>query len=315
MMEEKAKQLLQKYLNGEASAAEIKQVEDWYAQLDNASKKIPQERKAALREQLLANIQSGISEKENKRPSLLYSPVFKIAAAILMIASIGLLYWKVNNQPITASAQIVTTTLAGEHKKIVLADGSEIILEPSSKISYPSKFKGNIREIALTEGEAFFDIAHDEKHPFQVKLASKLAVKVLGTSFRIKAYQASDQVEVTVATGKVAVEQNDKILGILTKNQSLRYDKETKQSSRNLVEKNTAVAIAFDGTPLKEVVKRLEYVYNIEIILKDTSLSPLKTTATFNSTQNPAEILDIICSLHHLKYSTIEKDKIFKVHK
>jgi hypothetical protein len=38
MMEEKAKQLLQKYLNGEASAAEIKQVEDWYAQLDNASK-------------------------------------------------------------------------------------------------------------------------------------------------------------------------------------------------------------------------------------------------------------------------------------
>ena len=123
MREEKAKQLLQKYLNGEATAAEIKQVEDWYAQLDNAAKKVPQERKAALREQLLANIQSSISEKGSKRPSLLYSPVFKIAAAILMIASIGLLYWKVNNQPITASAQIVTTTLAGEHKKIVLADG------------------------------------------------------------------------------------------------------------------------------------------------------------------------------------------------
>ncbi|WP_448137260.1 FecR family protein [Sphingobacterium siyangense] len=315
MMEEKAKQLLQKYLNGEASAAEIKQVEDWYAQLDNASKKIPQERKAALREQLLANIQSGISEKESKRPSLLYSPVFKIAAAILMIASIGLLYWKVNNQPIAPSAQIVTTTLAGEHKKIVLADGSEIIMEPSSKISYPSKFKGNIREIALTEGEAFFDIAHDEKHPFQVQLASKLAVKVLGTSFRIKAYQASDQVEVTVATGKVAVQQQDKILGILTKNQSLRYSKETAQSSRIVVEKNTAVAIAFDGTNLQEVAKKLEYIYNIEIILKDTSLRSLKTTATFNSTQNPAEILDIICSLHHLKYSTIEKDKVFKIHK
>jgi len=43
MREEKAKQLLQKYLNGEATAAEIKQVEDWYAQLDNAAKKVPQE--------------------------------------------------------------------------------------------------------------------------------------------------------------------------------------------------------------------------------------------------------------------------------
>jgi ferric-dicitrate binding protein FerR (iron transport regulator) len=59
----------------------------------------------------------------------------------------------------------------------------------------------------------------------------------LGTSFRIKAYQASDQVEVTVATGKVAVQQQDKILGILTKNQSLRYSKETAQSSRSVVEK------------------------------------------------------------------------------
>ncbi len=315
MMEEKAKQLLQKYLNGEANDNEIKQIEDWYARLDNADKKIPQERKAALREQLLTNIQSGISKKESKRPSRLYSPVFKIAATILMIVSAGLVYWTVNNQPIAASTQLVTTTLADEHKKIVLADGSIINLEPSSKISYPSKFEGNIREIALTEGEAFFDIAHDEQRPFQVQLASKLAVKVLGTSFRIKAYQASDQVEVTVATGKVAVQQQDKTLGILTKNQSLRYSKETAQSSRSVVEKNTAVAIAFDGTSLKEVAKRLEYIYNIEIILKDTSLSALKTTATFNSTQDPAEILDIICSLHHLKYSTIEQDKIFKVYK
>jgi Fe2+-dicitrate sensor, membrane component len=315
MTEEKAKQLLQKYLNGEATAAEIKQVENWYAQLDNADKKIPQERKTALREQLLSNIQSAISEKKSKRPSLLYSPLFKIAATTLMIVSAGLVYWIMNNQPIAASMQIVTTTNAGEHKKIVLADGSEIIMEPSSKISYPSKFNGKIREIALTEGEAFFNIAHDEQHPFQVQLASKLAVKVLGTSFRIKAYQASDQVEVTVATGKVAVQQQDKILGILTKNQSLHYSKETKQSSRNVVEKNTAVAITFDGTSLQEVAKRLEYVYNIEIILKDTSLSALKTTATFNSTQDPAEILDIICSLHHLKYGTIKKDKVFKIHK
>ena len=315
MTEEKAKQLLQRYLNGEATAAEIKQVEDWYAQLDNTDKKIPQERKTALRQQLLSNIQSATSENKSKRLSLRYSSLFKIAATILMIVSAGLVYWTVNNQPIAASTQLVTTTLADEHKKIVLADGSIINLEPSSKISYPSKFEGNIREIALTEGEAFFDIAHDEQRPFQVQLASKLAVKVLGTSFRIKAYQASDQVEVTVATGKVAVQQQDKTLGILTKNQSLRYSKQTAQSSRSVVEKNTAVAIAFDGTSLKEVAKRLEYIYNIEIILKDTSLSALKTTATFNSTQDPAEILDIICSLHHLKYSTIEQDKIFKVYK
>ncbi|MGE8381866.1 MAG: FecR domain-containing protein, partial [Sphingobacterium sp.] len=45
------------------------------------------------------------------------------------------------------------------------------------------------------------------------------------------------------------------------------------------------------------------------------ALSTLKTTATFNSTQKPEEILDILCSLHQIKYSTTENHKIFKIHK
>ncbi|WP_312790839.1 FecR domain-containing protein [Sphingobacterium sp.] len=315
MREEKAKQLLQKYLHGEANATEIKQVEEWYGGLDRDRDKISQERKNALRDKMLGNIQSAISEKASKRHSGLNSYLFKIAAAVLMITSIGLLYWKLDNQPIAPSSQIVTTTLAGEHKKIILADGSEIIMEPSSKISYPSKFEGKIRKIVLTEGEAFFTIAHDEQHPFQVQLDADLAVKVLGTSFRIKAYQASQNVEVLVATGKVAVQQKEKTLGVLTKNQSLLYSKQTQQSSRIAAKKNTSVAITFQGSSLHEVTQQLAYVYNIKIILNDKTLIPLKTTATFNSTQNPEEILDILCRLHHIRYSTIEKNTVFKIHK
>lgn len=315
MMEEKAKQLLQKYLNGEANAAEVKQVEDWYAQLDNTNNKVSEERKTVLREKLLGNIQSAISEKQIKKHFFSRYPILKIAAAVLIIVSASFLVGRLNEQTVSAASQIVTTTHAGERKKITLVDGSEIILEPSSKISYPSKFNGNIREIELTEGEAFFTIAHDEKHPFHVQLASDLAVKVLGTSFRIKSYQASQNVEVLVATGKVAVQRGDKVLGLLTKNQSLCYSTQTKQASRSLTKDTTPVAIEFNGTSLRGVIQQLEYVYNIEIVLKDKALSTLKTTATFNSTQKPEEILDILCSLHHIKYSTTENHKIFKIHK
>lgn len=315
MMEEKAKQLLQKYLNGEANAAEIKQVEDWYAQLDNTKNKVSEERKTVLREKLLGNIQSAISEKQIKKHFFSRYPILKIAAAVLIIVSASFLVGRLNEQTVSAVSQIVTTTQAGQRKKITLTDGSEIILEPSSKICYPSKFNGNIREIELAEGGAFFTIAHDEKHPFHVQLASDLAVKVLGTSFRIKAYQASQNVEVLVATGKVAVQRGDKVLGLLTKNQSLRYSTQTKHASRSLTKDTTPVAIEFNGTSLRGVIQQLEYVYNIEIVLKDKALSTLKTTATFNSTQKPEEILDILCSLHHIKYSTTENHNIFKIHK
>ncbi|MDF2475754.1 MAG: hypothetical protein K0S24_1237 [Sphingobacterium sp.] len=315
MKEEKAKQLLQKYLNGEANAAEVKQVEEWYAQLNKAKSKVSQERKNALREQMLSNIQSAMSEKQLKKHILSRYPILKIAAAILIILSAGLFVNQMNNQAGSNITQIVTTTKAGERKKIALTDGSEIILEPSSKISYPSNFNGKIREIELTEGEAFFTIAHDEQHPFRVQLDSGLAVKVLGTSFRIKAYQASKNVEILVATGKVAVQQREKTLGVLTKNQSLLYSKQTQKSSRSSVETNTAIAIAFDGASLQEVTRKLGYIYNIEIVLKDKALSTLKTTATFNSTQKPEEILEILCSLHHIRYSATENNTIFNIHK
>jgi len=315
MMEEKAKQLLQKYLNGEANAAEIKQVEDWYAQLDNTNNKVSEERKTVLREKLSANIQSAISEKQIKKHFFSRYPILKIAAAVLIIMSASFLVGRLNEQTFSATSQIVTTTQPGERKKITLNDGSEIILEPSSKISYPSKFNGNIREIELAEGEAFFTIAHDEKHPFHVQLASDLAVKVLGTSFRIKTYQASQNIEVLVATGKVAVQRGDKVLGLLTKNQSLRYSTQTEQASRSSTKDTTPVTIEFNGTSLQGVIQQLEYVYNIEIVLKDKALSTLKTTATFNSTQKPEEILGILCSLHHIKYSATENHKIFKIHK
>lgn len=315
MKEEKAKQLLQKYVNGEASAAEIKQVEEWYAQLHRAENKVSEERKNLLRAQMLGNIQSAMSEKQAQRHMLSRYPLLKIAAVLFIIVSASLLISRSYRQPISDTAQIVTTTKTGERKKITLNDGSEIILEPSSKISYPSKFNGEIRELELTEGEAFFTIAHDEEHPFQVQLASDLTVKVLGTSFRIKAYGASKNIEVLVATGKVAVQQQEKVLGILTKNQSMRYNKQTLQTSHSSLDTNTTVAIAFNGASLQEVVQRLAYIYNIKIVLTDKTLKSLKTTATFSSAQKPSEILDILCNLHHCRYSASHNNTIFKIHK
>ncbi|MEZ2442960.1 FecR family protein [Chitinophaga sp. RCC_12] len=84
---------------------------------------------------------------------------------------------------------------------IELADGSKIWLNAESMITYPEKFRGDNREIFL-EGEAFFDVATNAKRPFIVHL-KKGTIKVLGTSFNIRAYE-NEPVQTAVVTGKVA---------------------------------------------------------------------------------------------------------------
>jgi len=90
----------------------------------------------------------------------------------------------------------------GTKSTIQLADGSKVWLNADSKIQYPTAFEGNTREVYLN-GEAFFEVAKNPKKPFIIHLANG-TVKVLGTSFNIRAYDNEKTVETSVATGKVA---------------------------------------------------------------------------------------------------------------
>lgn len=90
----------------------------------------------------------------------------------------------------------------GIKSTIQLADGSKIWLNADSKIQYPALFEGNTREVYL-DGEAFFEVAKNPKKPFIIHLANG-TVRVLGTSFNIRAYDNEKTVETSVATGKVA---------------------------------------------------------------------------------------------------------------
>ena len=73
-------------------------------------------------------------------------------------------------------------------------------MNADSKITFAGAGK---RELTL-EGEAFFDIKHDEQHPFIIH-TGKLDVKVLGTSLNIKAYPGDSSVETTLINGRAEI--------------------------------------------------------------------------------------------------------------
>lgn len=314
MSEEKAKQLLEKYANGQASPEERDVVENWYANLDAAKKPIGAVQKGLIREAMLNNIKNAVANQASKKINL-SSKWVRMAAALILVASVAFSIWKLGDHSKNTVELITASTRVGERKKIILSDGSEITLAPSAKVIYPAKFNSRTREISMIEGEAFFAIAHEENRTFQVKLPAHLKVTVLGTSFLIRAYQANAHVEVAVSTGKVAIQKQATLLGTLVKNQKFQFNKVTGKSILKVIQHTRPVKIDFAGATLQQVIQRMEYTYNIKILLSDKSSADLKTTATFNSEQRPEEILDLICSLHHLKFDSDQNHQTFKIYK
>lgn len=97
------------------------------------------------------------------------------------------------------------TTPRGMDFKVILPDGSEVILNSESTIEFPNSFLGNERHVKL-KGEAFFKVAKNEKSPFIVS-TDRVDVKVLGTEFNLKNY-SGESPHVSLIKGSVDVYSN-----------------------------------------------------------------------------------------------------------
>ncbi|WP_293782770.1 FecR family protein [uncultured Pedobacter sp.] len=314
MTEEQAKELLQKYLDQQANQEEQKKVEEWYAALHIKDTAIPADRKAKIGAQMFAHLQVAMRNEPKTGQILKLRSFIRVAAAVLFMVTLGITIWTLNTKKPSGN-QITLVTGSTQQKRIILSDGSVVLLGPSAKLCYPKVFASNSRQIELKEGEAFFDIAHQEKRPFTVHTSAGINIKVLGTAFSVKSYQASKQLEVAVVTGKVAVSDQKGNLGTLVKDESLTYDKNAGSAAIRKIKAPAFIEFAFDGARLDEVITKLQYVYSIKILLSDKSLGKLKTTASFSSKQSPDEILDIICSLHQLRFNASKNHKTFNIYR
>lgn len=95
------------------------------------------------------------------------------------------------------------TTGRGNQYQLILPDGSRVWLNAASSITYPTAFAGSERKIAIT-GEAYFEIAKDEMHPFIVE-KNEMRIQVLGTHFNVNTYDDEDALKTTLLEGSVKV--------------------------------------------------------------------------------------------------------------
>lgn len=104
-----------------------------------------------------------------------------------------------------SSAYLVLNTPKGGEYQITLSDGTKVWLNAESKLKYPFKFQGKVRNVEL-EGEAYFEVAKSKDQPFIVQSRGQ-QVKVLGTHFNINTYDT--ETKTTLVEGKVRVDKQD----------------------------------------------------------------------------------------------------------
>jgi transmembrane sensor len=126
------------------------------------------------------------------------------AASIFVLAAGTILYFSLNRK--TSATPVTPTVVAakrGVRSFMELPDGSKLWLNAGSKVVFSDNFSAGKRELTLT-GEAFFDVKHDELHPFIIH-TGRLEVRVLGTSLNVRAYPGDSTMETTLIKGKVEV--------------------------------------------------------------------------------------------------------------
>ncbi|WP_315820773.1 FecR domain-containing protein [Paraflavitalea speifideaquila] len=227
-----------------------------------------------------------------------------VAASLLLCMAIG--WWYFNRVPVQPPA-LAGHIKENERRKIILPDGSTVILNHNSHLDYPAAFTDSVRVVTLT-GEAYFDVQHDPHKPFIVH-SGAFVTRVLGTAFNIKAYSTDSLVAITVERGKVQVQRqnNQKPLSILVAGDQLIIDKQsevpllTKADVKQVIQwKNND--LLFDNIRFEEAAQLIGHHFNVELRFRNEALRNCRFTVD-PAGKSLEEILDILGQLTRSSWS------------
>jgi ferric-dicitrate binding protein FerR (iron transport regulator) len=205
----------------------------------------------------------------------------------------------------------------GGEYNLVLSDGSRVYVNSMSKLVYPVKFSGNIREITLVEGEAYFEVAKDKSKPFVVNV-KEIKVEVLGTSFNIKAYADDNHFYTTLVEGKVKLSAENQVKNayFLEPDQQAVCDSE---AAGVIIQKVDASQIiqwisgkySFTNQSLDEIMKTLSRWYDFEYRYGDETLKQIRFEGGLNKYESITPIIEIISKTGKVNVEIKGKEILF----
>ena len=184
----------------------------------------------------------------------------------------------------------------GSQTKVVLPDGSTVVLNSGSVLKYPLSYGKKERNVYLV-GEGYFEVAKNAACPFVVKTRD-LSVKVLGTSFNVRAYDEDHTVFVTLTEGKVQVFDGCQFADIVPGEQAV-YGKATKKLEVNCVEVSRCMAwrngmFIFRNERLEDIIICLARWYDIKYRFMDERIKDVRIGAKLDRYADMNPIVEML---------------------
>lgn len=271
----------------------------WTAEKNNAMSAIWDEMEIAPNDntyKALDRVRNKIKQLENQKKHLrircvLLGSVAVIIPVLLIVGS----YLYINQ----GVEMIEVVTSSNQQKQCTLADGTTILLNSSTKITYPSKFKDSTRVVTL-DGEAYFSVTSDAAKPFIVK-TNNLSVRVLGTKFNISAYPTNDRTIATLNSGKIQVDiQSGKTDSkyILKPNQEIVFNKIDNSVLINTVTGENSSwkdgSLVFQDATFNDIVNTIERRYGVTIDYSKQAFLNTPYTLKFIHNESLEDVLNVL---------------------
>lgn len=290
------KKLLDKKLTGSITVEENELLERFEYHFENKTQVFESDED---RKRVKAKIFKSIELKPKNQKS---NDAWRIAASIAIIFGISASIWFGVDQ-FSEPELLSFKTESGQQSEIELSDGTKVILNGSSILSYPESFDADHRQVSI-QGEAWFHVAKDESRPFLV-ITQGVSTTVLGTQFTVKSYQSDSSVSVSLLEGSVRVEgigQSKIIKPGVSASFDLKDQLVTFSEFDSLdVISWMSQSVVFKETPFDEIALTMHRQFGIQIKWSDSELSDFTMSGQFENAQAET-ILSAMAALKGLEY-------------
>lgn len=250
-----------------------------------------------------------------------------VAASVALLIGVVGGWWLGHKTPASNPAMAATNTATIAHQAVNdtlvhFSDGSVGYFKRGSSFRYAHPFSGVQREVVLTVGEAFFEVAKNKDKPFVV-FTHDLVAKVLGTSFSVRTALGSDGTSsVVVRSGKVAVFRKHDFVAsttavkdsvLLLPNQQVKQILEAAPLVATLAETPVLIEapaenpdFAFDNVPVGDIFRTLAQAYGVDIVAEPQLAQHCRMSISLGSQDTLFDKLKVVCKVIGAHYECID---------
>lgn len=298
------KEILQRYVEGNVNPEEIIAVVDWLDADENNVREFMALHK--LNDISLLNQADNRADNQKKKRTVSFR---KIGYELAKIAAILIIFWggtKLFETNTTEESIITYQTLyvpAGQRAELILPDSTRVWLNAHSKLIYPVSFgKGN-RQVELN-GEAYFDVVHNEKQPFIVK-TRQMDIQVLGTEFNVTSY--SSDFEVSLLRGCIELSSPN-----LSSTYRMKEKEHIKLKNNKLIINNITDydyfrwkegLICFNNESVATIIEKFKLYYDINIETHNKKFLNSRYSGKFRTKDGIEQVLKVLQIEHKFSYT------------